>query len=151
MTGGFLRKSALIIRVNPREPNTKMTQNPFLFVFLGGGLGSLLRYSVGRYLQPLLEADFPYGTLLVNVAASLVLGLVAGGIVGRQNETIRLLVGVGFCGGLSTFSTFSADTLTLLQQGRFSAAFSNILGNVLLCLLASWTGFGLGLHLNRPL
>ncbi|WP_266368985.1 fluoride efflux transporter CrcB [Tellurirhabdus rosea] len=129
-----------------------MAQNSFFLVFLGGGLGSVTRYAVSRYVQPWLGPSFPAGTLLVNVVASLVLGLVAGWMAGRQGgETVRLLVGVGFCGGLSTFSTFSTDTLALLQQGRILSAILNILLNVVLCLLVSWLGFAAGLHKLRSI
>ncbi|WP_234735940.1 fluoride efflux transporter CrcB [Tellurirhabdus bombi] len=127
--------------------------NPFWLVFIGGGLGSVARYGVGRYLQPLYPASFPAGTLIVNVVASLVLGLLMGWLAVRyaERDSYRLLIGVGFCGGLSTFSTFSADTLLLLQQGRLGTALGNILINVSFCLTASWVGFYLGLNRLKDL
>jgi len=120
--------------------------NPFWLVFLGGGLGSVARYSVNRYVQPLLKVDYPASTLIVNLVASFVLGFLAGWLTARLagGETYRMLIGVGFCGGLSTFSTFSSDTLLLMQSGRWTVACLNIVLNVVLCLLVSWLGLWLG-------
>ena len=120
--------------------------NPFWLVFLGGGLGSVARYSVSRYIQPLLRTTYPTSTLIVNVLASLILGFLVGWLTARISgrEMYRLLIGVGFCGGFSTFSTFSTDTLALLQAGRWWAAASNVVLNVVLCLLASLAGLYLG-------
>jgi fluoride exporter len=118
----------------------------YLLVFMGGGAGSLLRYLAGRFVPATLTGSpFPNAILLVNVAASALLGVVVGWALSRTTgEDIRLLVGVGFCGGLSTFSSFSYDTVVLLQNGRTGAAFLNISLNVVLCLLASAGGLVLG-------
>ncbi|GAB3246094.1 fluoride efflux transporter CrcB [Larkinella harenae] len=125
-----------------------MMTNPFWLVFVGGGLGSVARYGVGRYVQPLFKTAYPAGTLIVNVVASLILGFLVGWLTARASgrETYRLLIGVGFCGGFSTFSTFSTDTLFLMQTGRWLAAVSNVVLNVVFCLLASLAG----LYLGRP-
>lgn len=118
----------------------------YLLVFVGGGAGSLLRYLAGRFVPATLTGSpFPNAILLVNVAASALLGVVVGWALSRTTgEDVRLLVGVGFCGGLSTFSSFSYDTVVLLQNGRTGAAFLNIGLNVVLCLLASAGGLVLG-------
>ena len=118
----------------------------YLLVFLGGGVGSLLRYVAGQIMPVTLSGSlFPVAILLVNVLASALLGVVMGWILGRVvGEEARLLMGVGFCGGLSTFSSFSHDTVVLLQNGRTGAAFLNIGLNVGLCLLASAGGLVLG-------
>lgn len=123
----------------------------YLLVFAGGGVGSLLRYVAGRiYAGRFVPATvtslpFPVAILLVNIVASALLGVVVGWAVGRVlGEEARLLLGVGFCGGLSTFSSFSYDTVALLQTGRTGAALLNIGLNVLLCLLASVGGLILG-------
>ena len=117
--------------------------SPYILVFLGGGLGSVLRYVVGRAIPATaLGTSFPLGILTVNVLASVILGATAGWVAGRPDaEPWRLLIGVGICGGLSTFSSFSQDNLLLLQQGRVGAAFVNIGLNVLGCLLASAVGW----------
>jgi len=123
--------------------------HPYLLVMAGGSAGSLVRYLTGRVVPPLLTGTpFPVAILLVNVFASAVLGVVAGWAVNRtMGEEVRLLVGVGFCGGLSTFSSFSYDTAVLLQNGRIGTALLNIGLNVVLCLLASFGGLALGAKL----
>jgi CrcB protein len=88
---------------------------------------------------------FPNAILLVNVVASALLSAVVGWTLARSaHDDMRLLIGVGFCGGLSTFSSFSNDTVVLLQNGRTGVAFLNIVLNVVLCLLASTGGFLIG-------
>lgn len=118
----------------------------YLLVFLGGGVGSLLRYLTGRLIPAtLVGSPFPTAILVVNIVASAVLSAVAGWMLGRSaGEEARLLIGVGFCGGLSTFSSFSYDTLVLMQNGRAGAALLNIGLNVFLCLLASAGGLLVG-------
>lgn len=120
--------------------------HPYVLVFLGGGAGSLLRYLTGRWIPATLNGSpFPNAILFVNVLASFLLGAVVGWVMHRSaDESTRLLVGVGFCGGLSTFSSFSFDTVVLLQQGRLGAAMLNIGLNVVLCLTASAGGLALG-------
>jgi fluoride exporter len=113
---------------------------PYALVFLGGGLGSVLRYGLGTLLP---HTTFPLAILAVNVAASAVLGLVMGWAASRPGaEPWRLLLGVGVCGGLSTFSSFSHDNLLLLQQGRVGTFTLNVSLNVVGCLLASAAGWG---------
>ena len=118
----------------------------YWLVFVGGGVGSLLRYLAGRFLPAALNGSpFPIAILLINILASAVLGVVVGWAMSRiASEEVRLLLGVGFCGGLSTFSSFSYDTIVLLQNGRTGAAFLNIGLNVVVCLLASAGGLILG-------
>ncbi|GAB3037116.1 fluoride efflux transporter CrcB [Spirosoma pulveris] len=123
-----------------------LLMHSYILVFVGGGAGSLLRYVTGRLLPAtLLGAPFPAAILAVNVFASLILGAVTGWVLSRvTGDDMRLLIGVGFCGGLSTFSSFSNDTVALLQNNRLGAAFMNIGLNVTLCLLASAGGLWLG-------
>ncbi|MBD2752144.1 fluoride efflux transporter CrcB [Spirosoma validum] len=120
--------------------------NPYVLVFVGGGIGSLARYVAGRLIPATLAGTpFPNAILVVNILASFVLGAVVGWVITRSaGEEARLLIGVGFCGGLSTFSSFSYDTLVLLQNGRLVAALLNIVLNVVICLLASFSGLWLG-------
>ncbi|NID11749.1 fluoride efflux transporter CrcB [Fibrivirga algicola] len=119
--------------------------SPYILVFLGGGLGSVLRYMLGKAIPAdALGTSFPLSILTVNILASVVLGATIGWVAGRpEAEPWRLLIGVGLCGGLSTFSSFSQDNLLLLQQGRVGVAFINISLNVVGCLLASAVGWWL--------
>lgn len=123
--------------------------HPFLLVFIGGGTGSLLRYLTARLFNIVSTALlFPISTLIVNVLASFVLGGIIGWVLVRSaGDEARLLIGVGFCGGLSTFSSFSQETLGLLQTNRWGTALLNISLNVILCLIASWSGLVLGQRL----
>ena len=116
------------------------------FVFVGGGLGSILRYLTGKWVPATWTgAPFPWSVLTVNVVASAILGWVMGWVLARSaNEELRLLIGVGFCGGLSTFSSFSYDLVILLQNGRVLAAFFNVLLNVILCTCVAAGGLWLG-------
>ncbi|MFN0216996.1 MAG: fluoride efflux transporter CrcB [Saprospiraceae bacterium] len=104
-----------------------------LLVFIGGGLGSVTRWGLSLAFQPLLSR-FPWATLAANGLACFVLGILLAqqlsvGIV----EPRRLLLGVGFCGGFSTFSTFTAETLTLWQEGQQTLAALNIFGSLAVC------------------
>ena len=119
---------------------------PYVLVFMGGGVGSIVRYLTGRLVPTTFWGNpFPNSILVVNVLASFILGAVAGWAVNRAaGEEARLLIGVGFCGGLSTFSSFSYDTAVLLQNGRVMTALLNVGLNVVLCLMASFGGLGLG-------
>ena len=111
-------------------------------VAFGGAFGAISRYWLNLLAVSLLGPGFPYGTLLVNVLGSLAIGvvyaLVEHGIIASMPW--RALIGVGFLGALTTFSTFSMDTLTLLHSGAFGQALANVLLNVLLCLIAVWFG-----------
>ncbi len=98
----------------------------FGLVFLGGGIGSMYRYGLARLVQP-GQPRFPWATLLANGLACLVPGLVLGGhSSGLLSDQRRLLLATGFCGGFSTFSTFTAENWQLFQQGQTAAAFMNV-------------------------
>ncbi len=107
-----------------------------LVIFVGGGLGSVLRYLVGRLALMAFPTAFPWGTLLANVASCAVLGfaLLALGKEQLQGYWIPFLI-IGFCGGFSTFSTFSYETLLLVQQGKWMWAGLNIAVSIVSCLL----------------
>lgn len=115
----------------------------FFYVFMGGGLGSICRYGLGRLLVLSPVAAFPVATLVINILASLLLGTFLGYLNSKaiSNPGLQLLVAVGFCGGFSTFSTFSYETLNLLRHGQMSLALGNILLSVILCLAATFLGF----------
>lgn len=120
--------------------------NNFLLIFLGGGLGSLARYGVGRGLAA-YSVNLPYGTLAANVLACVILGFFTGWMALRESELAlhyRAFMAVGFCGGFSTFSTFSNETLAMLLNDRWGDAVFNIVLSLVLCLLASFLGLWLG-------
>ncbi len=118
-----------------------------ILVFCGGGAGSIVRFLLGRWVNAWHNHHFPFGTLAVNVVACLVLGFVVGIADHRQliSPSARLFWTVGFCGGFSTFSTFSAETLTLIQSGFHFSTFVYIVSSlVLLCLAGTFAGIYLG-------
>ncbi len=125
----------------------------YLYVAIGSAVGGLARFAVGTWLQRRLDdlvpragvgpfLPFPVGTLIVNVTGSFLLGVILV-IVARQGEhanATRLLLAVGLCGGYTTFSTFTVDTVGLVEGGSASLAVINIVASVGLGLLAVFTG-----------
>ena len=121
-----------------------------VLIFIGGGLGSVTRFGLGKWISSWHTSTFPYGTLGVNVIACLVLGWIIG-LADHKNllsDSTRLFWTVGFCGGFSTFSTFSAETISLVQSGLHVSGALYILASVVLCLLATYAGLYLGEHIN---
>ncbi len=119
-----------------------------LLVFIGGGVGSTIRFVLGRWINATNNHHFPFGTLSVNILACLVLGFVVGIADHRQliSPAARLFWTVGFCGGFSTFSTFSSETLTLIQGGFHFSTLIYIVLSLVLCLLATYGGIYFGEH-----
>ncbi len=97
----------------------------YLLVAAGAAVGAPLRYLTDRIIAVRRDAVFPVGTLLVNVVGSLVLGAVVAATLSQSAGTLRILVGTGFCGALTTYSTFSYDTIRLLQEQATRAAVAN--------------------------
>lgn len=115
-----------------------------LAVAAGGAVGSLGRWGIGRALSVALPG-LPAGTFVANVLAGLVIGLVSGANAASPlPPEVKSLLTVGFCGGLSTFSTFTNETFGLIQSGNVAGAAANIAVNVVVCLLAVWAGTRLG-------
>lgn len=118
----------------------------WLIVALGGALGAMARYGTQLLMNGWLGKGWPLGTLTVNVIGSALMGLfyvwvVERGLFGQAlTEETRLLVMVGFLGALTTFSTFSLETLLLMQSGEWLRAGLNVVLNVLVCLAAVWLG-----------
>lgn len=116
---------------------------PFV-VFLGAGVGGLVRYALGGWIQQAAGAGFPWGTLVVNVTGSLLLAFLYAVLEGTiAAPQWRALLGIGFCGGYTTFSTFSYETLRLLQEAQWGRASWYVLGSVALSLIAAAAGFRL--------
>jgi CrcB protein len=114
-----------------------------VLVMVGGALGSLARYWIGLGVAQWAGAPpFPFGTLLVNLVGSFVLGgLFAWSAALRIDPAVLLLAGTGFCGGFTTFSTLSVECLALLQKGDYLTAMGYLLGSLLGGLAAGWAGY----------
>lgn len=115
----------------------------------GGAVGALMRFWVAGWVYGLLGRGFPWGTLVVNVSGSLVMGLLYVLLVERMNVAPewRALLLVGFLGAFTTFSTFSLETLNLIEDGQLLRAMMNVLLSVVLCIAAAWVGMVLGRQL----
>lgn len=124
----------------------------YLWIGLGSALGGMARYGCSGAMARLFGETFPWGTLLVNVAGSLAIGFFAAITApdGRLfvDATMRQFVMLGFLGGYTTFSSFSLQTLALMNDGEWFYAGLNIGASVILCLLAVWLGHLLAAHLN---
>jgi len=127
----------------------------YLCVGAGGALGTILRFWISGIVAQAYGERFPTGTLVINVTGSFVIGLFAT-LTGPDG---RLLVGplprqffmIGICGGYTTFSSFSLQTLNLARDGQWAYAFLNVALSVALCLIGVWLGFMAGEGLNRSL
>jgi CrcB protein len=111
-----------------------------LAIFIGGGLGSVSRYFVAMLLK-MYDLNFPIGTLSVNILGSFILGFVTAYFWSRapftdMHDTVRLAITIGFCGGLTTFSTFSWETFDLIKQGDYLLAILYTFVSVFVCVLA---------------
>ena len=120
----------------------------YAFVAIGGAGGACLRFFISQVILNWLGKGFPYATLTVNIIGSLFMGILYGFLEqGTLELTVhRTLIGIGFLGALTTFSTFSLDSLLLIQQGELIKAALNILLNVLLCITAAALGMYLITH-----
>src|SRR5882762_11062625 len=112
-----------------------------LLIALGGAAGSVLRYFVGGRVQHFAPHGFPLGTLFVNVVGCLLIGMLIRQFMNIQTHNyLRALFVVGFCGGFTTFSTFSAETLGLIEGGEYTRATGYVTLSVALCLGATFAG-----------
>jgi CrcB protein len=114
----------------------------YLLIALGGALGSMARYWVGAFVIDRLGTKFPYGTLVINLTACLVIGFSITFLTQRTglNPAWRYLVPIGFVGAYSTFSTYEWETLSLIRGGTFPAAAVYAFGSLVLGLAATWCG-----------
>lgn len=114
----------------------------YLWVALGGIFGAASRYALSRYVAKVLSPDFPYGTLIINITGSFILGLFMIWTTERvfADPKWRLIVAVGFCGSYTTFSSYAFESFALFEQGHWGLFAANVIGNNLLCLLGVLAG-----------
>jgi CrcB protein len=126
--------------------SVKEYQMQILYISIAGVLGTLSRYGLSSLVQRLSGAGFPFGTLLVNVLGSLAIGFVMqlGLSTDLIPRSLRIAATIGFMGAFTTFSTFSYETVSYLQDGAWLLASLNILLNLALCLSATLLGMALG-------
>jgi CrcB protein len=116
----------------------------WLLVIAGAAVGAPLRYLTDRSVRRRHDGLFPWGTFTVNVVGCLVLGLVTGAVSeGAAGSSVRLLLGTGFCGALTTYSTFSYETLRLAERGARFLAAANVVAGVAAGLGAAFAGTAL--------
>ena len=113
-----------------------------LLIFFGGGIGSLLRYGLSRWINNTVITDFPLGTFLVNIIGCFLIGFIIYYVerYGEQAQQWRLLLVTGLCGGFTTFSAFSLENVQLLTDHRIFIFLAYTAGSVILGLLATYLG-----------
>jgi fluoride exporter len=122
----------------------------YLLVFLGGGIGASLRHTVNMLSARGLGAAFPWGTFIINISGSLVMGLIAGYLAfkGGASQPWRLFLMTGILGGYTTFSAFSLDAALLYERGEIASALVYVLGSVVLSIAGLFAGLALVRHLT---
>ncbi len=120
---------------------------PYVLVFLGAGIGGVLRHILNAVIARWLGSGFPWGTAIINVTGSLAMGLLVGWLAFRSDahgtSSIRLFAATGILGGYTTFSTFSLETILLIERHQIGGAVAYVGGSVLLGVLGLWTGLSL--------
>ena len=123
-----------------------------ILVFVGGAIGSMCRFWLSGFVADRFGETFPYGTLIVNLVGSWIIGLAAGWVAHFNDpfwaSAAKQLLMVGICGGLTTFSSFSLQTWNLMLNGRWGSAFTNVLVSTILCLALVAVGWELGQRLS---
>jgi CrcB protein len=116
----------------------------YFWVFIGGGLGSICRYGIARLLT-LQGYIFPWATVAANALSCILLGcLVSLSLKNAIEQPYKIMLMTGFCGGFSTFSTFTNETYQLFLAGEHFYALINVLGSLIVCLFCIWLGIKLG-------
>lgn len=133
-------------RLPTRASERRTAVQKYLWIAAGGALGSIARYWIGSAVGSRMGVKFPYGTLIVNISACLIIGFTLSWL-GRRADLSpawRYLVPIGFIGAYSTFSTFEWETLSTLRSGAFLLAALYAVGSLVLGLAAVWAGSALG-------
>lgn len=145
-------------KIRRQLENARMISAPEIFksclwIGLGSALGGIARFMISIFVASRVSGNFPLGTVLVNITGSFAIGVFAAMAdePGRfsLSPAMRQFLMVGICGGYTTFSSFSVQTLELMRGGQPLHAAGNVVGSVLLCLLAVWGGHQFGQILNR--
>lgn len=120
-----------------------------LAVAIGGATGAVMRWLMAAGIQRMVGGAFPWGTFAVNAIGSFLLGFLFVWLIERStvSELVRLALTVGFLGAFTTFSTYSLESIRLLQEGALALALGNVIGQVVVCLTLTW----LGIQLARTL
>ena len=119
--------------------------NGIIYVAIGGALGASARYLTGLWATRQLPAGFPYGTLIVNIVGSLIMGILMGWLLTRDSsETAKLFLATGFLGGFTTFSAFSLDAINLLERKAYMPFFLYVGGSIIIAILALAIGLWIG-------
>ncbi len=120
---------------------------PYVLVFVGAGLGGVLRHVVNLAITRIAGADFPWGTAFINVSGSLAMGVLVGWLAFRAGagwtQPTRLFIATGILGGYTTFSTFSLESVLLIERHQIGAALAYVGGSVALGFLGLWAGLSL--------
>lgn len=122
----------------------------YIVISIGAAIGGVFRYGLASFIQKKVESFFPYGTLIVNITGSFILGFIMYYLDEKEflSPQMRLFLTVGLCGGFTTFSTFSYETLNLIKNSQFLLAAFNVLGSVFLCLIAIYLAYVLSKSLG---
>ncbi|MBI3123435.1 MAG: fluoride efflux transporter CrcB [Ignavibacteriales bacterium] len=115
----------------------------YLIVFVGSGIGGGLRFWLSSLVHKYFPPFFPLGTLIINILGSFILGYMIFGLDEKEliNPSVKLFIGIGFCGGFTTFSTFSLETFNLIRNSEFLFAGINILASILVSLLGVYLAY----------
>ncbi len=120
-----------------------MVWTKLLLVFIGGGLGSICRYGINILIHKPAHA-VPFGTLVANVISSFLIGFFVAYFMRHANDSMRLLLITGYCGGFSTFSTFSLENIQLMQEGKWLELGLYISASVIVCIISVFAGMKAG-------
>ena len=115
-----------------------------LLISIGGALGAISRYSISQLSSHLFKTEFPVGTFIANVVGCFLIGLLIGSGRSESSQQMRLAIGIGFLGALTTFSTFGAETILRFEKGQLLIAAGNVMANVILGMAAVVAGLWIG-------
>ncbi len=118
----------------------------YLLIFVGGGTGSALRYLMSGMVYRMTALGFPYGTVVVNITGCFLIGFLMSALAARFDDSpaLKVFLTIGLLGGFTTYSSFSYETIALIQDEKMMAAMSNVFITLIGCLAGTWAGLGLG-------